>query len=467
MLRPNRDAVSTIREDGSKVILHPADVRGRHTSARRVVAAFLLLIYLSLPWIPIRGFPAVFFDIIERRFHFFGFTLAAQDLWLAFFLVTGLAFSLYAVSAILGRIWCGWACPYTVFLEHVYRRVERWIDGDSVNRRRLDQAPWSVEKIFKRLVKHFAYLLISVVVANIFLSYFFSLPKLWGMMKASPLEHWGAFSTMLFLTGAMYFAFSWFREQFCIILCPYGRLQSVLTDDHTMVVGYDAKRGEPRGKKRANGAAIGDCVDCLRCVQVCPTGIDIRQGLQMECIGCAACVDACSEVMTKLKRPTGLIRHDSLEGLKGNKTKWLRPRTWVYGVLLLIGFSVMSYSLSRIQLVHVKALRLAGASFYENESTIRNQFQVRFSSSSHKEMIFRVELDGLPEAAYLVGPDAKGEVVAPAMREEVRTFLVEIPKDKFEGEQKFVVNFYRQGESKIYTQLHFTFLGPNLWNLEK
>jgi cytochrome c oxidase accessory protein FixG len=319
MNRPTLETLSTIRTDGSRKFVHPADVKGRFTSGRRAAGALLLLIYIALPWIPVRGYPAVFLDVQERRFHFMGLTLATQDLWVGFFLITGLAFALFYMTALLGRLWCGWTCPYTVFMEHVYRRVERLIDGDATARRCLEDAPWTRRKIVKRALKHGVFLLISAVIAHVFLSYFVSIPKLYEMMKGPPTQHVRAFAVVTFLTGALYFAFSWFREQFCIILCPYGRLQSALTDDHTVLIGYDEARGEPRGKA---GSTHGACIDCRRCVQVCPTGIDIRNGLQLECIGCAACVDACDDIMTKLKRPTGLVRYDSYVGLKGGKTCW-------------------------------------------------------------------------------------------------------------------------------------------------
>jgi len=370
---PTRNSVVTIRSDGSRPFLFPADSRGRFTRARRLSAFGLIAFYLSLPWIKINGYPAVFLDVADRRFHLFGVTLAAQDLWLLFFVITGLGFSLFFVTALLGRVWCGWACPQTVFLDHVYRRIERWIDGDPIRRRALELAPLSAGKVFRRGIKHTLYLLVSAAIAHLFLAYFVSIPDLWAMMGAAPGEHWSLFVFMAVFTGALYFNFAWFREQLCIVICPYGRIQSALTDDHSLVIGYDAKRGEPRGRgqrtedggQRTEGASFqgagpairplssalcppssvfrppssvsGDCVACNRCVHVCPTGIDIRHGLQMECIGCTACIDACDEVMTRLHRPRGLIRYDSQSAFAGRPTHWLRPRTLLYGVLLLVG----------------------------------------------------------------------------------------------------------------------------------
>jgi polyferredoxin len=199
----NTTSLGSIHADGSKKILHPADVSGRFTAWRRVVAAVLMVIYIALPWIPVNGFPAVFLDVRQHRFHFFGLTLATQDLWVFFFLVTGLGFSLFFVTSMLGRIWCGWTCPYTVFLEHLFRRVERWIDGDATERRRLEAAPWTVAKITKRVVKHTLYVLLAAFIAHVFLSYFVSLQGLYAMMKQSPQSHMVAFGVVVFLTGSL------------------------------------------------------------------------------------------------------------------------------------------------------------------------------------------------------------------------------------------------------------------------
>ncbi|MDA8909131.1 4Fe-4S binding protein, partial [bacterium] len=278
--KPNLTSLTSINRDGSRNFLHPADVKGRFTLWRRVFGGLLLAIYVLLPWIPIGGYPAVFLDIAERRFHFFGLTFLAEDLWIGFFLFSGLGFSLFYVTALFGRLWCGWACPYTVFLEHLYRRVERWIDGDAVKRRKLDAAPWTKSKVVKRVLKHGIYILISLILAHIFISYFVSLPRLYEYMQQSPVNNAKVFGIMMFLTVCLYGSFSWFREQFCIIMCPYGRIQSALTDDDTIIIGYDEKRGEPRGKR--SDPDTGSCIACNRCVQVCPTGIDIRNGLQLE-----------------------------------------------------------------------------------------------------------------------------------------------------------------------------------------
>ena len=457
MKLPTLNTLSTIHTDGSRSFVHPADVKGRLTSLKKLVAFILLVVYAALPWIPVNGYPAVFLDVQERRFHFMGLTLAMQDLWVGFFLITGLAFSLFYVTALFGRLWCGWTCPYTVFLEHVYRRIERLIDGDATARRRLEDAPWTKSKVARRVFKHGVFLFVSAVIAHIFLSYFVSLGKLYEMMKGPPSEHLMAFGVMAFMTGALYFAFSWFREQFCIILCPYGRLQSALTDDHSVIVGYDQKRGEPRGKV---GSTTGSCIDCRRCVQVCPTGIDIRQGMQLECIGCAACVDACDDIMIKLKRPTGLVRYDSYVGLHGGKTKIIRPRIVLYTLLLFLGAGAFLFSVSRLSSMNASAVRMIGAPFYVADGTLRNQFLIRVINKHNSPSTYRLEIvGGMPPQLNVAGFVERLQL--PALGEEQKTLVLSMPESAFTEPFKLQVKVTDEVHGDTVTTRVMEFLGPD------
>ena len=420
--KPNLDSVTTINEDGSRYYLHPADVRGKFTFLRSITAWILLAVYVLLPWIPINGHPAVFLDVAHRRFHILGLT-----------------------------------CPYTVFLEHLYRKVERLIEGDAPKRKKLDAAPWTLNKISRRGLKHGAFVIISLVIAHVFLSYFVSIPGLWAMMGNSPLDNLKSFGVILFFTGALYFSFGWFREQFCIILCPYGRFQSAMTDPNTVVIGYDAERGEPRGK--ANDPKAGDCVDCNRCVQVCPTGIDIRNGLQIECIGCAACVDACNEIMTKLDRPKGLVRYDSQKGLEGKKTQWIRPRTLIYSGFLALGLTVMSISVNQITPLKAGILRMQGSPYYMTETSLRNHFQLRVINKTMQPSRFRIELSNAPAALHLTGADGIHELAA--MDEQLFTTLVELPKKDFDGTFEFDLVVTSEEDGSTLATASGEFIGPN------
>lgn len=454
--QPTISSLTSIRDDGSRRFLYPADVKGAYTTRRMIFFAILIAVYALLPWIQINGQPAVFLDAASRRFHLFGMTFVAQDFWLVFFIITGLAFSLFFVTALLGRIWCGYACPQTVFLEGVFRRIERWIEGDAVKRERLAKAPWTPDKITRRVIKHGLYLAIALVIAHLFIAYFVSLPALYAMVRSSPLANTGVFVWMLILTGILYFNFSWFREQLCIIICPYGRLQSALIDDDSLIIGYDEQRGEPRGK--ATDPNAGHCIDCRRCVDVCPTGIDIRHGLQMECIGCAACIDACDTIMERLKRPRGLIRYDSLNGLAGKGKRILRPRIILYTILFFIGVTVFSLSLRTVQPYTFSAIRMGGGPYFIEETAIRNHFQLRFINKRTETMTLPVTVSGgdfainyrLPENPVVLAP---GE-------ERIVPLFVTLPREHFQG--MFSLTVTTGQENGRTTRRRLQFLGPDL-----
>jgi cytochrome c oxidase accessory protein FixG len=469
---PRRESVTTIGRDGSRRFMFPADTRGRFTLARRIVAYALIGFYLSLPWIKINGYPAVFLDIAERRFHLFGLTFAAQDLWLLFFVITGLGFSLFFITALFGRVWCGWACPQTVYLEHVFRRIEVWIEGDAVARRALDAAPWTTRKIVLRGAKHAAYIVVSAVLTHGFLAYFVSVPEVWTMVRSAPAEHWSTFVFMMAYTGLTYFIFCWFREQVCIVICPYGRIQSALSDDHTVTVGYDAKRGDPPSPRlRRTGprnedvpglpaealAKEGDCVACNRCVQVCPTGIDIRQGLQMECLGCTACIDACDDVMTRLKRPRGLIRYDSQKAFTGGRTRWIRARTVLYFGLLLVGTGVAAWAVSTLKPANFGVTRMIGAPYIVDAGAVRNQFLVRVVNKRNTPAKFVLHLGQVPGDLRSIGFDAAVEVAA--LGELVQPLVLQAPRATYVGPFKFTVRI-EDAAGKFHLEREVEFLGP-------
>jgi len=454
MNTPTLESLSTIRADGSRQFVHPADVKGRFTRRRKWVFALLIVVYVLLPWIQINGAPAVFLNVAERQFHLFGMTLGTQDIWLAFFLITGVGFGLFYLTSLFGRVWCGWACPQTVWLDGIYRRIERWIDGDANRRRKLDAAPWTADKAVRRVLKHSAYLGVSLFISHVFMSYFVSIPALYGMVRASPLENWTVFLWVFLTAGLLYFNFAWFREQLCIVVCPYGRLQSALIDDDSIIIGYDSQRGEPRGKVNTPGA--GSCVDCFRCVTVCPTGIDIRQGLQMECIGCSACIDACDDVMTKLNRPTGLIRYDSMNGLGGKKTRLVRPRTIVYSVLLLVGAFVMLFSLSRVESFSTTVVRMPGAPYFQQEGLVRNQFQVRVANKRNSPSSVRLNVEA-PEGASWSTPEAVFQLSP--LEEKLSPIFVTIPREDFAGAFNITITVEEANGSRRFER-RVSFLGP-------
>jgi len=439
-------------------MLYPAHVSGVYYKLRGLAGFLLIAVYLALPWIQIGGAPAVFFNLPERRIHLFGLTFLTQDLWLAFFIVTGVGFALFTITAIWGRIWCGWACPLTVFLD-VVRKVERWIEGDGLKRKRLDSEPWSFGIYARRILKHGVVGAIAAIVAHGFLAYFVSIPSLFKMMREAPAAHPGAFLLMTGTTAVLWFCFAWFKEQFCIVLCPYGRLQSVLTDEHTLVVGYDTQRGEPRGRSAAGSTPAGDCVDCGKCVQVCPTGIDIRQGLQLECIGCAACIDACDTVMDKLHRPRGLVRYDSLAHFKGQPKRFWRPRLVLYSVLLVLGIVVATFAVASLRNAVVSLTRLTGAPYFVQDGVLRNQFLLRVLNKQPHTDWFSLKIEGeLPDGLVLQG-DLHHEEVS-SWGETQQVIVLTLPLAGWHRDTPlFLVVCDAQG--RVLARKPFTLLGPD------
>jgi cytochrome c oxidase accessory protein FixG len=433
---------STLKPDGRRELVVPADVSGRFTRRRYIGFALLILIYVATPWIPVGGHPAVFLDLEHRAFYLLGATFNAQDVWLAFFLLSGLGFLLIVATALWGRVWCGYACPQTVFLEGVYRRIERAIEGPRNQRLRRDQGPASASKLLRKLGKHLAFALVSVAIAHVFLSYFVSFPGLLRMVRGAPSEHPEAFAWAAVTSLLVYFNYAWFREQLCLIVCPYGRLQSVLTDADTLVIGYDVKRGEPRGGAKQPGSH-GDCVDCGRCVVVCPTGIDIRNGLQLDCIGCAACVDACDDVMRRLERPEGLIRYDSQRGLDGEPRRFLRPRLALYAALGLLGLGVASFAVRARTPFEANLLRLPGAAFsLEDANTrVRNALELHLVNKQPRETTFELAADTRQGLDYVL---AVRTVVLPPLGERHIPVFVSGPNDGHERSVRIMVRDGRE-----------------------
>lgn len=387
----NKLQSSALRPDGQRTFVVPADVHGRFHRRRHVLFTLLIALWVALPWVQIGGHPAVFLDVQHRAFYLLGQVFNAQDFWLVFFLASGVGFALIATTALYGRVWCGYACPQTVFLDGVFRRVDRWIEGPRNTRLRRDAAGLSLDRVWRKALKHALFLVLAFVIAHVVLSYFVSLPHVLQYVRQDPAGHPEAFAWAFAMTAVMYVNFAFFREQLCLIICPYGRLQSVLTDGDTMSIGYDVLRGEPRSHRKGTDQQKGDCVDCGRCVVVCPTGIDIRNGLQLDCIACTACVDACDEVMTRLKKPRGLIRYDSQNGLAREPRRILRPRIYVYAGLGAAGLLVASLSVRTREPFEANLLRLAAAPFVlDSEARVRNALELHLVNKRSERVRFTI-----------------------------------------------------------------------------
>lgn len=450
----------SLRKDGSRKLVVPADVHGPFTSLRRWVFVVLGVIALALPSIRIGGHPAVLLDVEHRRFYLFGTTGNAQDFWLVFFVITGVVFALVVVTALWGRVWCGYACPQTVFLEGFYRRVERWLEGSRDHRLSSHRDPGGLDRLWRKGLKHLLFAAFSIFLAHVALSYFVAIPDLSRMLLQSPANHPEAFAWMAGLSVVAYLNFAWFREQLCLIVCPYGRLQSVLTDDDSVVIGYDALRGEPRGKaaRRALTASrAGDCVDCRRCVVVCPTAIDIRAGQQLECIGCAACVDACDEIMVKLGKPKGLIRYDSVSGLSGKKRRVWRSRLALYGILGLVGLAASGLALASRSSIEATLLRAPGDPFTVTDGVVRNVLDLHVVNKTPGES----ELEVVPRSVAgmtFVLPVRK--VTLASLEGAHVPIVVEMPIERVRPGTRVVVEVVSSGSGGDPRRVEIAFVAP-------
>lgn len=438
-LHPTR--LGTTDEKGRRIMPQPKDVSGRWKNRRSIFYSLLLVVYLVLPWIYIDGAQWVLLDIPKREFTLFGALFHAYDSVYLIFVFLGFMLAIAFVTSVWGRVWCGWACPQTVFIDFIYRKVERVIEGSARKRKALNAAPLSFGKILKKGAKWTVFLIISLHIVHSFLGYFVGTRELLSISFQSPSENWTLFVIMLTLTAIVLFDFGWFREQFCIIACPYGRFQSVLMDDNSLVVAYDEKRGEPRRAKGLPASDEGDCISCSKCVKVCPTGIDIRRGVQMECIACTMCIDACDEIMRKVGRPEGLIRYSSANELEGKKRK-IGARSFLYIFLFLVVFVSGAYGLKMRGELAAQFLRMQGEPFSKIVTDAGDFYLNRFEA--------RIKVNGRRggEVSLTLAPEAQkrfslisGEVPKKIDEDMVSvSFFVKFKKDALiEGKQKLPI----------------------------
>ncbi|TND08283.1 MAG: cytochrome c oxidase accessory protein FixG [Bacteroidetes bacterium] len=452
-----RDSVSTIDERGKRVWLYPKQPKGKLYNARTIASFFYLAVFFTLPFIKINGHPLFLFNVIERKFIFFGVVFWPQDFHL--FLVGMLTFIVFIIvfTVAYGRLFCGWACPQTVFMEMVFRRIEYLVEGDAKQQRMLNSQRANNKKLAKKIIKHSIFFLISFIIANAFLSYIIGADQLFHIMKEPVKAHLGGFISLLAFTGVFYGVFAWFREQACLIVCPYGRMQGVLLDKNSIVVAYDYKRGEPRGHlKKEPAKKHGDCVDCSLCVHVCPTGIDIRNGTQLECVNCTACIDACDAVMDKVKKPRGLIRYASENDIAEGRRLRISTRKIAYGIVLVLLTGFLAFLLVTREDVETTVLRAPGLLFNrETDGRISNVYKVKVINKTYKGIPIRFVLENKQGEIKMIGNDM---LVKPEGLAEGQ-FFIYLPVSQIDKRKTEVEIGVYAGDEKIET-ITTTFMGP-------
>lgn len=465
-----RDSIGTINDEGKRNWVFPKKPSGPYYDKRKLVSYFLLAFLIAAPFVKINGNQFLMFNVLERRFNIFGFPFWPQDFHLfVISMIIGVVFiTLFTVG--FGRIFCGWICPQTIFMEMVFRRIEYWIDGDRNKQIRLEKQKWNAEKIKKRTLKWSIFLIISFVIANVFLAYLIGSDKLLRYIKEGPSEHLSTLFPLLIFTGVFYFVFAWFREQVCIIACPYGRLQGVLLDNKSIVVAYDHKRGEgENGRKKfrknedRNALGHGDCIDCFQCVNVCPTGIDIRNGTQLECVNCTACIDECDTIMEKINLPKGLIRYASEDNIEKKEPFKLTDRMKGYIAVLLILIGVLAGMLALRNDVEARILRLPGQLYEHKDNNIISNVYTYKLVNKTTENIENVtfKLRGIEGNIKLVSTSESFVVTSQGLAEG--TLFIELKQSLLSGDKNnLTIDVY--SEDKLIETTSVTFLGPRSYN---
>lgn len=480
-----RDSVATISSEGNRNYINPKKPKGKLYNLRTWFSIFYLIIFFTLPFIKVNDQPLFMFNVLERKFILFGVIFWPQDFFI--FGIGMLTFMVFVIvfTVVFGRVFCGWACPQTIFMEMVFRKIEYWIDGDSTKQKQLRAMPWNGEKIRKRSVKFIVFFIISFIIANFFLAYLISMDELISYIQ-DPAAHAGTFISLLIFTSVFFFVYWWFREQACIVVCPYGRLQGVLLDKNSIVVAYDHKRGEPRGKLKKkedhdckcidckeDGACKSiaakfeeytrqsDCIDCFACVRVCPTGIDIRNGTQLECVNCTACIDACDAIMTSIQKPEGLIRYASENSISEGVKLRLTTRIKAYSAVLVLLLSLLAFLIISRTDLDATLMRTAGMTYTTlPDGRISNLYNLKLVNKTHKDIDFSL----LPE-------NVKGEISfvgsgSMTVRKEAYSnlqFLIKIDPGQLKGwKTEIRIGMYEKGK-KIKT-IKAKFIGPEVYN---
>ncbi|MFY0598518.1 MAG: cytochrome c oxidase accessory protein CcoG [Cyclobacteriaceae bacterium] len=455
-----RDKIATVDESGKRIWIFPKKPKGQFTNYRALTSVLLLVILFGSPFVKIGGEPLLLLNIIERKFVIFGQVFWPQDFFLAVIgMITSVVF-IILFTVVFGRIFCGWICPQTIFMEFVFRKVEYWIEGDYMKQKKLAKQPWNTEKILKKGSKQLIFILISALIMHTFLSYIIGVKQMWYLIESGPSEEPLGFIAMVVLTALFFGVFSQLREQVCTTICPYGRLQGVLLDRQSIVVAYDHERGEDRAKFRkgedreADGK--GDCIDCGQCVAVCPTGIDIRNGTQLECVNCTACIDACDSIMDKISKPRGLVRYASEENVAEKKAFVFTGRMKAYSSVLVLLIGVFIALLMIRSDFETTILRTPGMMYQERpDGSITNLYQIKMVNKTNVDQSVEFRLESPKGNLELIGEPIHLEKQGIG----AGAFFVVIDPQNLDGlSTKIEVGVYAQGE--LIETIKTSFLGP-------
>lgn len=455
-----RNNIATVDADGKRIWVYPKKPSGRLHQARIAITAVLLTLLFAGPFLTINGRPFLLLNFFERKFVIFGQAFWPQDFFLLALVLISFFVFIILFTVVFGRLWCGWACPQTLFMEMVFRKIEYWIEGDANQQRKLNNGPWNADKIKKKLLKQFIFISISLLISHTVMAYLIGIDQVKEIVRQPPTEHLSGFIGLVAFTGIFYWVFAWFREQACVAVCPYGRLQGVLLDKKSIAVMYDWIRGEPRGKlkKKVVQQDLGDCIDCKLCVHVCPTGIDIRNGTQLECVNCTACIDACDEVMEKIDRPKGLIRYSSFDAINEGKQRLFTPRVAAYSIVLLALLSFLSFSLVTRSDIETTILKVPGQLYQRTEDgNITNLYNIQFVNKTFEDMVLEVKIENEPSAT--ISKVGEGEVEVPSNSLAEGVYFIKMPQEKIKSASMGLkIGVYRDGE--LVETVKTKFLGP-------
>lgn len=457
-----RDRIATVDAEGKRKWIFAQKPKGRFYSARTWASRAFFLLFLTLPFIKVNDRPLFLFNIPEAKFIIFGKIFWPQD-----FFIFGLAMVTFIIIIVLftaafGRLFCGWVCPQTIFMEMVFRKIEYLIEGDAAQQKILAKMPWNAEKIRKKVGKHAIFFGVAFIIANYFLAYIIGVDKLWQIITEPVSQHWVGLLSLIVFSSVFYSVYAFFREQACTVVCPYGRLQSVLLDRNSMIVAYDHQRGEPRGKfkKGEENQGVGDCIDCFNCVRVCPTGIDIRNGTQMECVGCTACIDACDHIMDSIGKPRGLVRYASENGISLQQPLRYTGRMKFYTFVLIVLTGLLSLLLITRKDIDGTIVRTRGQLYQEvGTDSLSNLFDIKIINKTMKDKEVTLRLEGEYEQTGKVSMIGKNSVHLNREDQAAGSFFITLPKKALKQRTvKVQVGLY-EGENRI-TTIKTNFTGP-------